>query len=179
MQKKTLACVLVGLLVLILAVVLTGCRTAQRKPLPDRTPQPERPTPIRTAPPPQGPNANEPMPTETKEVAALQDKLAREAASVAGVKRAWVALSGNTALVGVELESDAPRGQDDAAGLKNDISSRVRRADPRIKNVAVATDDATVARVRQIAEGVKEGKPVKTFTEDLNDLMKRMAPGVK
>jgi len=119
------------------------------------------------------------MPTETKEVAALQDKLAREAASVAGVKRAWVALSGNTALVGVELESDAPRGQDDAAGLKNDISSRVRRADPRIKNVAVATDDATVARVRQIAEGVKEGKPVKTFTEDLNDLMKRMAPGVK
>ena len=51
-----------------------------------------------------------PLPTKTKEVADLQDKLAKEAEKVPGVNKAWVVLSGGTALVGTELKSDIPRG---------------------------------------------------------------------
>ncbi|MDK2927239.1 MAG: hypothetical protein PWR31_929 [Bacillota bacterium] len=119
------------------------------------------------------------MPTRPADIARLQDKLATEAEKVPGVKRAWVALSGTTALVGAELKSNVPRGQGDAAGLKNDIATRLRRAEPRLTGVAVATDAATITRVRRIAEGIRAGKPVNTFTRDLNDLMRRMAPGVK
>lgn len=162
---------------ILLMVLLGGCRAPQRKPLPPRTPASPSPAPMRTTPAPVP--ARQPMPTRPADIARLQDKLAREAEQVPGVKRAWVTLSGTTALVGAELKSDIPRGQGDAAGLKNDIATRLRRAEPRLTGVAVATDAATISRVRTVAEGIRAGKPVTTFTRDLNDLMRRMAPGVK
>lgn len=180
MRNKKLRVLFVSLLVLVVLVALTGCRAPARKPLPPRTPAPTRPAPMRMTPPAPAPApARQPLPTRPADIARLQDKLATEAERVPGVKRVWVALSGSTALVGAELKSDVPRGQGDAAGLKNDIATRLRRAEPRLTGVAVATDAATIARVRRIAEGIRAGKPVNTFTRDLNDLMRRMAPGVK
>ncbi|HHV57328.1 MAG TPA: YhcN/YlaJ family sporulation lipoprotein [Firmicutes bacterium] len=180
MRNKQLRILLVSLLVFVVLAALAGCRPPARKPLPPRTPAPTRPAPMRTTPAPPAPApARQPMPTRPADIARLQDKLATEAEKVPGVKRAWVALSGTTALVGAELKSDVPRGQGDAAGLKNDIATRLRRAEPRLTGVAVATDAATITRVRRIAEGIRAGKPVNTFTRDLNDLMRRMAPGVK
>lgn len=176
---------LIWLLAFLVVALLAGCRAPARKPLPSRTPAPTTPAPSRTAPSPTpAPKtapapARQPMPTRPADVARLQDKLAAEAEKVPGVRRAWVALTGTTALVGAELKSDVPRGQGDAAGLKNDIATRLRRAEPRLTGVAVATDAASVARIRKIAEGIRAGKPVSTFTRDLNDLMRKMAPGVK
>jgi len=176
---------LVWLLVLLTMALLAGCRAPARKPLP--SPAPNTPTPSENAPSP-APTprttpapapARQPMPTQPADVARLQDKLAAEAEKVPGVRRAWVALTGTTALVGAELKSDVPRGQGDAAGVKNEIATRLRRAEPRLTGVAVATDAASVARIRKIAEGIRAGKPVSTFTRDLNDLMRKMAPGVK
>ncbi|MDK2882687.1 MAG: hypothetical protein PWP58_1023 [Bacillota bacterium] len=176
---------LVSLLVFLVVALMAGCRAPARKPLP--SPAPNTPTPSENAPSPApAPRttpapapARQPMPTQPADVARLQDKLAAEAEKVPGVRRAWVALTGTTALVGVELKSDVPRGQGDAAGLKHDIATRLRQVEPRLTGVAVATDAASVARIRKIAEGMRAGKPVSTFTRDLNDLMRKMAPGVK
>ncbi len=69
----------------------------------------------RTTPAPTTPTG--PLPTRTEEVVRLQDELAKEAEKVSGVKKAWVVISGGTALVGTELKTDMPRGsQGDAAG---------------------------------------------------------------
>ncbi|MFY9188058.1 MAG: YhcN/YlaJ family sporulation lipoprotein [bacterium] len=168
--------------VLLVVIMLTGCRAAQRKPYSTRTPAPITPSPMgttpRTTPAPMTPTG--PLPTKTKEVADLQDKLAKEAEKVPGVNKAWVVLSGGTALVGTELKSDIPRGsQGDAAGIKNEVMMRLRKADTRLTGVAVTTDAGTVSKLRKVAEGMRAGKTTTTFTRDVNDLVTKLTPGMR
>lgn len=169
-------------LALLTILIVTGCRAAQRKPLSTKTPTPTTPSPMgttpRTTPAPTTPTG--PLPTRTEEVVRLQDELAKEAEKVSGVKKAWVVISGGTALVGTELKTDMPRGsQGDAAGVKNDVIMRIRRADSRLTGVAVATDAGTVSQLRKVVEGMRAGKPTTTFTRDVNDLVRKMTSGMK
>lgn len=175
-------------LLLIISVGLVGCGMAQRKPFSTRMPAPTTPAPTettpRTTPAPATPSTPSapasPMPTGTKEVTNLQNKLAQEAEKVPGVNKAWVVLSGKTALVGAELERDVPRGgQGDAAGVKNEIMMRLRKADNRLTGVAVATDAGTVNQVRKVAEGMRANKPASTFSQDVDDLVRKLAPGMR
>lgn len=167
---------------LLIVIAITGCRAAQKKPYSTKTPTPTTPAPRETTPKttPVPMTQTKPLPTKTEEVAKLQDKLAKEAKKVPGVDDAWVVLSGKTALVGIQLDSDLPRGgQADAAGVKNDVRARVRQADSRLTGVAVATDAGTVSQLRKVAEGMRAGKPATTFSRDINDLVSKLASGLR
>lgn len=181
--KRPLRILVLGMCLLVVLTV-TGCRAAQKKPLSIRTPAPTKPSPMgtapRTTPAPTTPTPTTPtgpLPTRREEVVKLQDKLAKEAEKVPGVKKAWVVLSGDIAMVGTELESNVSQGQGDAAGVKNDVMVRLRKADPRLTRVAVATDAGTVSKLRQVAEGMRTGKTTTTFTRDINDLVRKLVPG--
>jgi YhcN/YlaJ family sporulation lipoprotein len=169
-------------LCLVVSLTMLGCRAAQRKPQSLRTPTPTRPSPRDTAPratpTPMAPSGT--LPTDRQEVVQLQDKLAKEAEAVPGVSRSWVVLSGSTAMVGTELKEDIPRGsQGDAAGVKNEVMTRLRRAEPRLTGVAVATDAGTVNQLRKVAEGMRTGKQTTTFSRDVNKLSLKLMPGAK
>ena len=170
-------------LAIVLLLVLAGCRTAQRRPFSTRTPAPTTPTPLgdtkpRNMPTPTTPTG--PLPTDTKEMAELQDELAREAEQVQGVNKAWVVISGKTALVGTELKDNFSGGsQGDAATIKDDIMNRLRTADGRITGVVVATDAGTVNQIRKVAEGMKAGKPATSFTRDIDSLVSKLTPGTR
>lgn len=89
-----------------------------------------------------------------------------------GVDRAWVAVVDNRAYVGIELgpgvdEERAERIQRTAA---EQVTSRVDKVDQTL----TTTDPAIVGRIREIREGLAQGRPDFAYREELQDLGERM-----
>ncbi|MCL5057753.1 MAG: YhcN/YlaJ family sporulation lipoprotein [Actinobacteria bacterium] len=158
---------LIWLLILGLFVSLafTGCQ-AQRKPAPGAPG-------TGTAP---APTANNPtaLPTNPNEMAKLSDSLAKEAAKVKGVNKATVVLTFNTALVGLDLKSGA-----DANTVKSEVGSVIKKSNNLIKNVLVSTDPELNSRLVRISRGIAQGKPVDTFTKEIDEIRSRLSPTAK
>jgi len=154
-------------LVLGLTLALTaGCTTA-RKPA-----TPARPAPAPTAP---GPTVGtQPLPTTPAEANRLAQKLAAEAHRVAGVKSATVILTGNTAIVGLDLKPGVKSA--DIGTIKTEVARRVKAADKRIRSVQVTTDPKMIARIQNVARGIAQGKPVSSFKTQVNEILKSITP---
>jgi YhcN/YlaJ family sporulation lipoprotein len=104
----------------------------------------------------------------------MADSLAREAAKVNGVSKATVVLSYNTALVGLDLKPGA-----DANTVKAEVGNVIKRANNMIKNVLVSTDPELNTRLVNISRGIAQGKPVDTFTKEIDQLRNRLSPTAK
>lgn len=167
MHKKYgwLAWLLVAGLLMALAA---GCATA-RKPSP---PAPAKPAPAPTAP---GPTVStQPLPATSADATRLADKLAAEAKKVSGVKSATVILTGNTAVVGLDLKTGIKSA--DIASIKTEVARRVKAADKRIRSVQVTTDPKMIARIQSVARGIAHGKPVSSFNTEVNTILKSITP---
>ena len=161
-MKRFLSSLLILLTVFSLA--LGGC-SVSRKPAPKPAP-PSRvtPAPTRTpAPKPAAPTAH-----------ALATKLASAAEKVEGVKWATVVVSGSTAFVGLEIKPGIEAKKTNE--IKSKVADAVKRADARIKAVNVTTDPNLVTRLKKIAEGIRAGKPISSFTRELTEITRRMVP---
>ncbi len=147
-----------------------GC-TPAKKPVPTPRPDPR----IVSEPKDSTPRNNTAgMPTTPTEMNKLATKLSNEAVKVPGVKGASVALSGTDAYVGLDLKSDITGKQTDA--VKKDVVNRVKKADKRLTNVYVSTDIDTVTRIKKVAQGINQGKPLSSFTNELAEIGRRIAP---
>jgi len=150
-----------------------GCAQS-KKPLP---PSPE-PGP-QTVPNP-GP-ARKPlpdrMPTTSPELHRIAVKLAAEAEKVAGVRDATVVLSGTNAYVGLDLDRNIQGKTTDQ--VKEEAARRVKKADRRLTDVYVSTDADTVTRIREVARGIAEGRPVSGFSRELAEIGRRLLPETK
>ncbi|MGB9802833.1 YhcN/YlaJ family sporulation lipoprotein, partial [Desulfofundulus sp.] len=144
--------------------------TIARKPAP---PSPAAPGPAPTAPGPAA-TAPRPLPTTPAEAHRLATKLAAEAEKVPGVRKATVVLTGNTAIVGLELKPGVGRGR--TAAIKDEVARRVRAADKRVTTVLVTTDPDVVARIRRVAAGVSRGAPVTSFNREIQEIIRRITP---
>lgn len=153
---------LVTLLLIFAASTLSGC--AARKPAPAPSPPAS----------PEAPAARKPLPTDPRESSRLATRLAREAASVPGVNKATVVLSGGTAYVGLDLKAGTEKSRTDA--IKRDVATRVRKAEPRLTRVMVTTDADTVTRLKRVASGLAAGKPISSFASEMREINRRMTP---
>ncbi|OAT85909.1 sporulation protein [Desulfotomaculum copahuensis] len=145
-----------------------GCATA-RKPSPPASP---KPAPAPTAP---GPTVGtQPLPTTSAGAAQLAGKLATEAKKVPGVKSATVILTGNTAIVGLDLKAGIKSA--DIASIKTETARRVKAADKRIRSVQVTTDPKMIARIQGVAGGIARGKPLSSFNTEVNTILKSITP---
>lgn len=137
------------LCLLMAAVLATGC-TAARKP---------------------ETNANRnPVAQENKQAGNLAD----EATKVEGVKSAYVVVSGNMAVVGLNINRGVETTETNR--IKREVGERLRNADGQISDVRISTDADTVTRIRRISEGVNQGRPLTDFTKQLNEIVRRTAP---
>ncbi|CCO08099.1 conserved exported hypothetical protein [Desulforamulus hydrothermalis Lam5 = DSM 18033] len=100
--------------------------------------------------------------------------LAQEAAKVEGVKSAYVVVSGNMAVVGLNIDKNMEAAQTDR--IKSEVGQRLKNADRQINDVRVSTDADTVTRIRNISEGIRQGRPVTDFTKQLDEIVRRMTP---
>ncbi|GAB6158476.1 hypothetical protein JCM39194_16760 [Desulfotomaculum varum] len=100
--------------------------------------------------------------------------LAQEATRVDGVKSAYVVVSGNMAVVGLNINKNMEASQTDR--IKAEVGRRLKNADRQISDVRVSTDADTVTRIRKISEGIRQGRPVTDFTKQLDEIVRRMVP---
>lgn len=149
-----------------------GCQPA-KKPAPETPPTPN--TAPRITPAPKPVPARKPaMPTTPTDMDKLATKLSSEAAKVPGVKNAAVAISGSNAYVGLDLKANVTGQKTNE--IKRDAANRVERADNRITNAYVSTDIDTVTRIKKVAQGISQGKPLSSFTAELTEISRRIVP---
>lgn len=168
------------LLAILLSVALfvtvgVGC-TPAKKPAPPPAPTPTPTTP-KVVPKPKAVTPLKKtvgMPTTSAEMHKVATKLSDEAAKAPGVKKAAVALSGTDAYVGLDLKPGVTGKKTDA--VKKDVVNRVKKADKRLTNVYVSTDIDTVTRIKRVAQGIAQGKPLTGFTNELAEIGRRIVP---
>ena len=153
---------LVGfLLTLFLSTCLISGCTPARKPTP---------SPTKTAP---TPTDKTKMTTPDKKRA---KKIAVKVTQVNGVQKVVVVVTDKTAFIGLDLES---REEAAATKIKEEVARRVKASEPNLKTVNVTADPDLVTRLRKIADGINKGKPVSSFSRELNEIGREIKPITK
>lgn len=170
MSDKRFAALLSAIVILV-SVGFGGCQPAARKLLPSQPLPSPQASSGRLQPPatPRQPAS----PAGSPEPKAGADAAVHAAVKVAGVRNATAIVSGNTAYIGLELQP----GMEKQAGLiAREVAKRVKSATTSLKLVYVASNPDLVARVKQVADGMKQGKPVSSFSGDLMEIARRVKP---
>lgn len=161
------------LLVALLLSVFAGCAPARR-------PAPNNGTRRETTEP-RNINGNDDladdMDMNAEESNRIAEQLADEATKVKGVKSATVVFTNKTAVVGLDLGAEIEADQTD--DIKQEVSNRLKKANKNVKTVSISTDADTVTRIRNIARGVAEGRPVSEFAKELSEITRRITPSIK
>lgn len=106
----------------------------------------------------------------------LTDRLSNAATEVEGVQRAIVVLSSDNndelvALIGLTLKDDTAS---KAKTIKETAIKKVKSVDRRVTQVLATTDPNMIKRISDIATGIIEGKPIKSYARDVNELNRMM-----
>ncbi|KYH29700.1 MULTISPECIES: YhcN/YlaJ family sporulation lipoprotein [Clostridium] len=107
---------------------------------------------------------------DIKRAAAIE----RAVNKVKGVRSSRVIVSGNRAIVGVDIGS-AQEGKM-TTELKNNVERVVKNADKRIQTVAVSADADIFKRITNIGEGIRAGKPFSQFGAEIEEIFRRIIP---
>lgn len=157
MSKRKKLNIVLLVIILMFALLSTACAPARRPAAPENNVTPDR--------------------TNIQDANRRAETLAAEAAKVQDVKSATVVLSGDTAIVGLNIPANVEKSRTEQ--IKQDVASRLKQADTGVKNVSIATDPDTVTRIRNIARGIADGRPVSEFAKELGEITRRITPTVK
>lgn len=182
------------LLALCAFLSLAGCRPSAQAPKYGPTPDGmSKPGQERTPPGEEHPSAKEAQdkpanPDQQKNIRSPQqekrseaygnasqqaDHIAQVLTGIPGVERAYVLLTGRLALIGIDLKSDISGSKIDT--VKYSVKEAAERTGPGYKAVVTADVD-TVTRIRKMAAGVRAGRPVSSFADELADILSRLLP---
>jgi len=118
-------------------------------------------------------NATEKSPTVAGATARAED-VAESATKVDGVKRAYVVVIGNTALIGLDVDKDIEAKQ--TTDLKQQVEKRVKKENKAIEVTSITADPNLVERIKRIADGIAEGKPLTSFLDEIAEILRRISP---
>jgi len=104
-------------------------------------------------------------------------RIANKIENLQEVKRAVVTITGNTALVGIST-TDNIEGQMTNT-LKDKIDKVVKQTDSTIKTVYVTANADLYERIENIGKGIREGRPLSGFAEEIEEIIRRIAPTTK
>jgi hypothetical protein len=74
---------------------------------------------------------------------------------------------GLVVMIGLSLNND---GEKQDKEIKEEVRQKVKASDNRITQILVTSDPDLMKRISDVAAGIIEGKPVKNFEKDVNDL---------
>jgi len=146
------------------SLLLTGCQTS-KKPY---TPTPTTKKPYVTTPTPNTTN------TSTNKQATMQ--AAAEAQKVSGVRSATAVISGKMLYVGLDLNANLEKTK--SAMVEKEVLNKVKKLYPNY-TVMVSSDIDTVTRIKKVAQGIAAGKPLSSFSKEIQDIGTRMTPSAK
>ena len=143
-------------------LLLEGCSTAKK---------PYTPTPQTV----KKPQITTPAPTTTN-ATVVANRSAAEANKVSGVNKATAVITGKTMYIGLDLNANL--GKDKVAEVEETVLSQVKKMEPSY-TIMVTSDVDTVTRIKKVSQGVVQGKPISSFSQELQDIGSRIKPRVK
>ena len=149
------------------SLLLGGCQTS-KKPM---TPTPTTKKPYVTTPTPNTTNTTN---TSTNKQATMQ--AAAEAKKVNGVRSATAVISGKMLYVGLDLNANLEKTK--SAMVEKEVLNKVKKLYPNY-TVMVSSDIDTVTRIKKVAQGIAAGKPLSSFSKEMQDIGTRMTPRAK
>lgn len=102
--------------------------------------------------------------------------ISNKVAEIEGIKDANVVITGNTALVGIDIPKDTKDSR--TTELKNAVQTMVKNSDNKIDNVVVTADADLTQRIKTVGNDVENGKPISGFGEEIKEIMKRITPNM-
>lgn len=172
MTKRRIITLLI--ITILMVGLFTGCAPA-RRPAPDKAPRQDI-----TEPRDMNRDMNRDNMTDdmgAREANRIAEQLSKEATKVKGVKSATVVYTNKTAVVGLDLEANIEAGRTE--DIKQEVSNRLKKANNNVETVSVSTDADTVTRIKKIARGVADGRPVSEFAKELSEITRRISPSIR
>ncbi|KGG80555.1 hypothetical protein Y919_05470 [Caloranaerobacter azorensis H53214] len=111
-----------------------------------------------------------------KTLSARAEKIADSIVDLPGVDDATVVITGNTALVGVDIEKELEGKV--VTDLKKQIVTRVKQTDKDIKNVTVTADPDLFERIDDIAQEINRGRGMSEFADEVKEIIRRITPSM-
>jgi YhcN/YlaJ family sporulation lipoprotein len=103
----------------------------------------------------------------------IAERLIKLATSVPQVNSATCVVLGKTAIVGIDVDADLDRSR--VGTIKYSVAEALRK-DPAGINAVVTADVDLNARIREIADEIRAGRPVSAFANELADIIGRIMP---
>ncbi|GIN57516.1 YhcN/YlaJ family sporulation lipoprotein [Lederbergia ruris] len=101
--------------------------------------------------------------------------LANLAASVPDVQNATAVVIGNLAVVGIDIDQDVERSK--VGTIKYSVTESLRH-DPQGAGAIVVADPDLNARLKEVGEDARAGKPIRGVLNELADIVGRIIPDV-
>ena len=112
--------------------------------------------------------------TGTDNMSTRANAIAQKIANLNEVNNCSVLLSGNTAIVGVDMENNLQGKM--TTDLKQKIEKTVKDADNSIKNVSVTADPNLYTRISNMAKDIRDGRPISGFANEFQEILRRITP---
>lgn len=142
----------------LVVALLAGC-TAAKKPVPQQ--------------PGESPQVNPGQNRSAAETRDISADVSRIAESVPGVERAYSVVVGNTALVGFDM--DANKQESGIKEVKDSVARKVQ-ADSRIARAYVSGDPDVTARIKELSDNIRKGRPITDYLDEIGEIIQRMTP---
>ncbi|MBU7006257.1 YhcN/YlaJ family sporulation lipoprotein [Phosphitispora fastidiosa] len=152
-----------ALTLMLVLIVFGGC-AVQRKPLPPEPDAPDRVPEMEVKPAPDR------SPAEDRDIAADINRIAE---SVPGVARSYSVVIGNAVLIGLDIDKDQQ--EQGISKIKNRVAEKAE-ADSRIVRAYVSSDPDTTARIRELADNIRNGRPVTEYLDEIGEIIQRLTP---
>lgn len=162
----------IAVFTLIFSVLLVGCRGAEKPNLP-RTKQGDRNIIDNEI---ERKDLDIVEEKSDKALSTRAEKIADSIVDLPGVDDATVVITGNTALVGVDIEEELEGKV--VTDLKKQIVTRVKQIDKNIKNVTVTADPDLFERIDDIAQEINRGRGMSEFADEVREIIRRITPNM-
>ncbi len=103
----------------------------------------------------------------------VADKVTAEAENVNHVKGATAIVSGKEIYLGLDLDANLEMNK--RAEVENTVLNMVKKSEPSY-TITIASDVDTVTRIKKVAQGIEQGKPLSGFEKELKEIKNRLKP---
>ena len=104
------------------------------------------------------------------------ENIARKVANLNDVNSATVVISGDTAIVGIDMKNNLEGNITD--DLKGKVRKIVKDTDDKIDNVSVTADPDLYQRLSNMARDIRNGKPISGFSKEIQEILRRITPNM-
>jgi YhcN/YlaJ family sporulation lipoprotein len=115
------------------------------------------------------------MQNRNKEAREVANRLVKLATKIDQVNDATAVVAGRWAIVGIDVDATLDRSK--VGTIKYTVAEALKE-DPKGAHAIVTADADTVYRLRQMATGIRDGKPIEGFMDEVAAIVGRLMPQV-